>query len=256
MQIVVPMAGLGRRFADAGYVLPKPLIPVSGLPMVVRAVQGLPAAERIVFVCHPQHLRDYPLDATLRELFPQCCVIATPGLTAGQACTVRFADDLLDPTQPVIVAACDNTHLYDHNALAQIAQDPAIDAAVWTYRGEPRVLIAPQMYGWVKTIDGLGIEEVSVKHPISAHPIEDHVVSGTFYFRQAGVLMEAIDALVTRGERVNGEYYMDSIPNILRKRGRRSVVFEVDKYIGWGTPSDLNDYERWERYFNVVRGHS
>ena len=42
MQIVVPMAGSGRRFSDAGYKLPKPLLPVAGVPMVVQAVRDLP----------------------------------------------------------------------------------------------------------------------------------------------------------------------------------------------------------------------
>ena len=41
--IILPLAGMGRRFSDAGYALPKPLIPVSGKSMVVQAVQGVAA---------------------------------------------------------------------------------------------------------------------------------------------------------------------------------------------------------------------
>src|SRR5262245_3720122 len=111
MQLIVPMAGLGQRFIDAGYRLPKPLIPVSGQPMVVRVGNDLPPAYKVVFVVHPQHVRQYGIETALREYFPTCEVIVTPGLTAGQACTVRLAQPAIDSDDDVLVAACDATHL-------------------------------------------------------------------------------------------------------------------------------------------------
>lgn len=91
MQIVVPMAGLGQRFVDAGYRLPKPLVPVDGVPMFVRAVEELPRADRSVFVVHPEHVRDHQIDAVIARYFPNSRVVVAPGLTRGQACTVRLA---------------------------------------------------------------------------------------------------------------------------------------------------------------------
>src|SRR5262245_39256533 len=111
MHLVVPMAGLGQRFKDAGYSLPKPLIPVSGVPIVVRAVRELPPADRMTFLVNPDHLREHAIDRRLKELFPQANVIATPGLTAGQACTVRLSSAAISNDEDVLVAACDNTHL-------------------------------------------------------------------------------------------------------------------------------------------------
>src|SRR5580658_3278220 len=118
LQIVVPMAGEGRRFQEAGYQLPKPLIPVAGVPMVARAVQDLPAADRVVFLARSEHLQQYPLLDELRQHVPGCQVVSVPGLTEGQACTVRLAAEYLEPDWPVIVAACDNTHLYQPAHLA------------------------------------------------------------------------------------------------------------------------------------------
>jgi len=77
----------------------------------------------------------------------------------------------------------------------------------------------------------------------------DHVVSGTFWFRRAGAMLDAIDELVETNTRINGEFYLDSVPNALLKHGGLVEVFETRKYIGWGTPADLLDYERWETYF-------
>jgi NDP-sugar pyrophosphorylase family protein len=243
MQIVIPMAGLGQRFRDAGYLLPKPLIPVGGVPMIVRVVRDLPPAKRIVFVVHPEHVREHRIDALLRSEFPQAVVVVAPGLTAGQACSVRLALDELDDGD-VCVAACDNTHIYHRGKLQQLICDQTLEGLIWTYRGEPRVLKNPHWYGWVAADERGLVERVSVKQPISERMLNDHVVSGTFWFRSARRLAQAIDALVDSNQRVNGEFYLDAVPNVLMRQGHQVGVFEVESYIGWGTPADLEAYER------------
>ena len=248
VQIVVPMAGDGQRFRDAHYETPKPLIPVAGLPMVVRAVRDLPPAGRVVFVVRDEHLRRHGIDRRLRRFFPDCRIVTVEGLTEGQACTVRLAANHLDLNRPVIVAACDNTHVYDRVALARRMNDPAVDGLVWTYRGEPRPALVAEQYGWVR-VDGQRVTDVSCKVPISDSPLEDHVVSGFFSFRRAGEMVEAIDRMVADDIRTRGEFYMDCVPNVMIGRGMHVEVFEVDKYIGWGTPGDLEDFCRWETYF-------
>ncbi|MGD9713705.1 MAG: NTP transferase domain-containing protein, partial [Thermomicrobiales bacterium] len=178
MQLVIPMAGLGKRFQEAGYTTPKPLIPVGGIAMVVGVVRQLPAASRIVLVCHPEHLTRYALAETLRQHLPGAVLVATPGLTEGQACSVRLAGPHLDPDESVLVAACDSTQVADLKRFRSLTEDPQIDAVVWTYRGEPRVLVHPEWYGWVRDEGGC-LTAVSVKKPLSDCPLGDHVITGT-----------------------------------------------------------------------------
>jgi len=127
-----------------------------------------------------------------------------------------------------------------------------VDAVIWTYRGDPRVLVRPEWYGWVRAAADRTVLEGSVKKPLSAVPLGDHVISGCFWFRSAALLRDGIDRLVASGRRVNNEFYLDAVPELLLARGHRVVVFEVDKYIGWGTPDDLEDFSRWQRYFAVA----
>ncbi len=270
MHLVVPMAGLGQRFRDEGYALPKPLIDVSGMPMVVRAVRDLPAAERMTFLVHPDHVREHAIDQRLTDFYPQATVIATPGLTQGQACTVRLASAAVGDDEEVLVAACDNTHVYDAEKFSALRADPTIDAILWTYRHDPRVLVRPTAHGWVQLVgqvfnlskeDSGQVENLSYdvahvccKQPISDSPLNDHAISGCFWFRRAGDLFAAIDELVASNQRVNNEFYLDQVPNLYVKSGRRVVVFEVEKYIGWGTPRDHRDYQAWERYFGRRTG--
>ena len=290
MHLIVPMAGLGKRFRDEGYALPKPLIDVSGMPMVVRAVRDLPPAERQTFIVHPDHVREHAIDVRLKEFFPAATVIVAPGLTAGQACTVRLASAAVSQDEEVLIAACDNTHLYDPAKFAALRADLTIDAMIWTYRHDPRVLLKPTAHGWVhcspppggrtdsltevrprksstsqslsgriesdarnlscrQAADYFEVAAVSCKVPISSAPIDDHAISGCFWFRRAGELLEAIDELVACNQRVNDEFYLDQVPNLFIRSGRRVAAFPVEKYIGWGTPADLRDYQAWEQYF-------
>lgn len=41
MNILIPAAGTGRRFAEDGYRGPKPLIPVLGEPMISHVIRSL-----------------------------------------------------------------------------------------------------------------------------------------------------------------------------------------------------------------------
>ena len=252
IQIVVPMAGEGRRFQDAGYTTPKPLIPVSGTPMVVRAVRDLPSAERVILLVRREHIEQHAVDRELLRHLPEARIVVVEALTEGQACTVRLAADELVPDWPVIVAACDNTHLYDSARHTAAIEQEQVDALVWTYRGHPGVALTPQQFGYVR-VDGRRAIEVCCKQTISDNPSNDHVVTGFFTFRRAEQMIDAIDRLVASDQRVVGEFYMDVVPNLLLADGRRVEVFEVQKYIGWGTPADYEDFQKWERYFERIR---
>lgn len=250
MQLVVPMAGLGQRFSSAGYELPKPLIPVDDVPMVVRAVWDYPATTRLVFVVHAEHVRRFQIDEVLKQYFPHCRIVVTPTVTQGQACTVRLAGDELEPNDSVLVAACDNSHLYDADQFERRTRDDRFDCLIWTYRHDSRVLRRPEAHGWVQTRgNSTDVERVSCKLPLSSSSMDDHAISGCFWFRSARQMLAAIDSQVAEAQRVGNEFYLDVTPNVLLRQGARVGVFEVEKYIGWGTPDDLEDYERWGRYF-------
>jgi NDP-sugar pyrophosphorylase family protein len=253
VQIVVPMVGLGQRFRDAGYPTPKPLLKVDGIPMIVRVVQDLPDASRLVFVINRMHISEYDIDRLLLNQFPHARLVVAESLTEGQACSVKLGLGALDDQEEVLVVACDNSHLYDHAKWNRLTTDPAVDALIWTYRNEPRVLIEPRWYGWVAVGQDGGVTRVSVKKPLSQNPLADHVVSGSFWFRSVSLLRQGIEDLIRSGERVNNEFYLDSVPERIMQRGGQVRVFEVEKYIGWGTPQDYEDYHRWSRYIHGAR---
>ena len=52
MQIIIPMSGIGKRFIDAGYKDPKPLIQVEGKPIIQHVVERFPGETKFIFICN------------------------------------------------------------------------------------------------------------------------------------------------------------------------------------------------------------
>jgi hypothetical protein len=255
---IVPMAGLGLRFADEGYLLPKPLISVSGLQMVVQATNDLPPAEHHVFVLRADMLGYADVANQLRTHYPTAIIKTIDRVTEGQAYTALIGIDALEEVVgencfPLTVGACDNGALYNIKALGALVDDPLVDVVVWGIRGYPNAIRHPKMFGWIDVEDGL-IRSISVKTPLSA-PASDPIVLGTFTFRRADDFYRALDRLVAREGRINGEFYIDSLINDAIALGLRCHLFEVDSYLCWGTPNDLRTFEYWQSCFHKWTSH-
>jgi hypothetical protein len=107
----------------------------------------------------------------------------------------------------------------------------------------------PTAYGWVKTGPEGWITEVSVKVPISAQPALDPGIIGSFWFRKARYFVEAAEELIRQNRRVNNEFYADACVTVLVEQGRRARLFDVQRYLCWGTPDDLRTWDYWEGHF-------
>jgi dTDP-glucose pyrophosphorylase len=248
---LIPMAGAGQRYVEAGYSLPKPLILVAGVPMVVRAAESLPPADSWVFVCRAEHVREGPLEALLTSRFSPASVMTLDRLTEGQAVTCLLAARVLDPEDFLTIGACDNGMTYDAAAPERLWSVGA-HAIVWTFRRNPAVLQNPAMYGWVAVDDEGRVRRVSCKVPISDRPLEDHAVVGAFSFRRVSDFVRAAERTIALDRRVNGEFYMDTVIDQAVQDGLDVRVLEVDRYVCWGTPADLDTYHYW---WEVFRGN-
>lgn len=247
---LIPMAGEGQRFKDAGYVIPKPLIDIKGVPMVVRAANALPLADKYIFVCRNTHLEMTDLRNTLRRYFKDPVVISVDKLTEGQAITCMLAKEYIPDDAILTIGASDNDMTYDKIATEKLFQNNAIDGWIWTFRKNHAVLQNPAMYGWVVTKrNSENAVSISCKKTISNDPMNDHAVIGAFTFKKARIFFDAVDAMVKAKSKINNEYYVDVAAEFAIRAGNRINVFEVEQYVGWGTPKDYEEYLYWLRYF-------
>ncbi len=256
--LVVPMAGMGQRFANEGYAVTKPLIPVSGKPMVMQAVNDLPSSVRQAFVLRSDMPGHQEISSTLKRTYPNAVIASIPSVTEGQACTALIGLDALvrefgEVSGPITFGACDNGAIYDAAAYERLAADPDVDIIVWGVRGHANAVRHPQMFGWIDAENGV-IRRISVKTPLNS-PASDPIVLGTFTFRRCEDFRRVVDKLIDRDGRVNGEFYIDSCINDAIELGLRCHLFEVDNFLSWGTPNDLRTFEYWQSCFHKWAGH-
>jgi hypothetical protein len=252
---LLPMVGAGVRFQQAGYAEPKPLVRVAGVPMVQRSLDTLPAAERWVAVTRKDLLRHAGVLPALRANGRSTEVIEVEGMTEGQACTCLLAAERLPPDTPLLIAPCDTAMVYDEQRYAALTADPAVECIVWTFRNHPHANRHPKQYGWCRTDPGGTVLEVRCKEPFGPDVTRDPGIIGAFWFRRAGRFVELTRELMRLNRRVNNEFYVDSVVQLLVERGGRAKASDVRHYVCFGTPDDVKTYEYWDAYFRGAWHH-
>ncbi|WP_394821082.1 NTP transferase domain-containing protein [Pendulispora albinea] len=249
---VIPMAGRGQRFVDRGYADPKPLIDVAGRPMIHQAMACLPAPVSRVLVAQQEHARDARFQKTVatsergaKAPIPTR-VIELDRITEGQACTAQIGVEAgVSLDAPVLFAPCDTGYVYDLDRWLALERQPDCDVMLFTARGHLPAIWRPHMYGWLQVEDGI-VRKVAVKKAVEGVPIADQeVITGTFWFKSARIFLRETAELIAANDRVNNEFYIDTIVRRMVERGDRVRAFTVDKYIPWGTPEELETFDYW-----------
>lgn len=241
------MAGLGSRFSDAGYTLPKPLIPVSGVPMIIKAIRDMPKSDKWIFMVRKEHVDNYKIDQLIKSEIKNAIIISVEKTTEGQACTCMLATPYLNQDEPVFIAACDNGYLYNKKKYEELCNRNDVNAIVWTFTQRETLKVSPQAWGWcVLDSDNQTIKDMSVKIPVSNDPYKDHAVVATFFFKKTKDFIDAVNLMIKENYRIKNEFYVDALPIFLKKMDKKSVIFDIDHYVGWGTPRDLHEYEKFE----------
>jgi len=249
MNIIIPMAGAGQRFANKGYKTHKPAIPTTDrrdgktYPMVVCATKDLPGVatdgSNVTYIDRTFHKND-GVETEILKHYPGASFITVEQLTEGQACTCLLAKEKINDDEELLIAGCDNGMVMDNNQFYNLTK--SCDVIVFTYRHNEAVLAKPEAYGWVKADENNKITGLSIKKAISDTPMEDHAIVATFWFKHGRDFVKAAEKMIAENDRINGEFYVDEVIKHTMELGLDARVFEIDRYIGWGTPKDYEAY--------------
>ncbi len=255
--LIMPMAGLGTRFSNEGYKMTKPLIPVSGKPMIMQALNDLPNTDQKIFVIRNNMNGYKEIIEIIKIYYPEAKIKLLSKLSPGQASTVSSAIDLLNLQEnysPITIGACDNGAIYDEKILLNMVREKKADILVWCSKNHPNSKRNPNMYGWIEADNNGLIKKVSVKKMINNNE-KNPIIIGTFTFLKEEFLSKSLERLFKRKGLVNGEFYLDSCINDAIQLGLRCYIFEVDAYVSWGTPNDLKTFEYMQSAFHKWKFH-
>src|SRR6201999_2725638 len=237
LTIVIPMAGRGSRFADAGYELPKPLLPIHGVPMIEAVVRNLAPTEpaRFVFICQREHLASYGFEARLRDAAPDCEIVAIDGVTEGAACTVLLAEDAIDPDDVLVIANSDQWVDHTMDQHLAVMRDADLDGVIMTMTAhDPK-------WSFVE-LD----ERARVTNVVEKVVVSDEATVGIYTFARGGDFVRAARAMIAADERVNGEFYVAPVYNQLIAAGAAIGIDNVGSegagMYGLGIPADYETF--------------
>ena len=249
---IIPMAGVGNRFLEELYRVPKPFVPVMNNPMFITAIRSFPSADRYILVCRRNIFER--LKSITEGVLPQSEIIVIDKVTEGQACTCLLAEDRLNPEEGLFTASCDYQMVYDHERYEQLLADEKLDVIVWTFKIGAIKKADPCAFAYCRT-EGDRVTEVVEKKVISDTPHLDPAVVGSFTYKRAELFLYGAKKMIGKNIRVNNEFYVGTSINQLIEEGCRVVTFEIEKFISFGNPFELMLFNYWQEYFDQLESH-
>ena len=233
LNVLIPMAGEGSRFANAHYTMPKPLIDVNGKPMIQTVVDNLNIDANFIFLVRTQHNTKYNLSEIMPTLFTGCKLVMVDQLTEGAACTTLLAKDLIDNDAPLLIANADQFLVWDSCEFYH-SVNSTVDGSIVTFNAEGN------KWSYVKTDSDGNVTDVAEKVQIS-----NHGSVGVYYFAHGSDYVKYAERMIIKdiryGQNFNGkgEFYVAPVYNEAIADGKVIKTFDVDQMFGLGTPEDL-----------------
>jgi dTDP-glucose pyrophosphorylase len=234
INIVIPMAGAGSRFVQAGYSKPKPFIDVCGQMMIERVLGNLKMDDcRFIIIARAEHLSsEKDSIEKLRERY-NCHVLSTNKLTEGAACTILLSAGEINNDDPLLLANSDQIVEADLNLFIKDSEARNLDGSILTfYADHPK-------WSYAKVDENGYLVELREKKVISKH-----ATVGIYYYRRGREFVNSAIKMVANNDRVNNEFYTALAYNYSLEAGLNIGIYEIkeSEMFGLGTPEDLDIY--------------
>tara|TARA_Y100000034_G_scaffold20628_3_gene23613 strand:- start:4041 stop:5417 length:1377 start_codon:yes stop_codon:yes gene_type:complete len=231
MNVLIPMAGAGTRFVQAGYTFPKPLIEVNGKPMIQLVVENLNLDAKHIFIVQKSHYEEYNLKYLLGLIAPNCEIVQVDGVTEGAACTTLLAKEYIDNDKQLVIANSDQFVEWDSNEFMYSMVGDNIDAGILTFKStHPK-------WSFARLDDEGYVAEVAEKKPIS-----DIATVGIYYYAKGSDYVKYAEQMIEKDIRINNEFYVCPVFNEAIGDDKKIKVFNIKKMWGIGDPEGLRRF--------------
>ena len=228
MNVIIPMAGRGKRFEDAGYSFPKPLIDVNGKPMIQIIIENLNLTAKHIFICQGEHVQKFAIRDLMNLLKPDSEIIPITEITQGAAETVLKAKDLINNDDELIIANSDQWIDWNQQHFLSFMRKKEADGGIVTF------ISTHPKWSYVRINDENLVEEVAEKRPIS-----NIATVGIYYYKHGRDFVEAAEQMMAKNIRTNNEFYVAPVFNEMILSGKKIHIYPIAEMKGLGTPEDL-----------------
>lgn len=236
INIVIPMAGLGSRFTEAGYKEPKPFIDIDGKPMVVRVMENLSCPDaRFILIARKDHIQSELLLVRKIEKEFNAKFISIDKITEGTACTVLFAREEINNDCPLLIANSDQIVDIKMSDFINDCFRRNLDGNILCFDDKE---LNPK-WSFAQIDDSGYVVRVKEKEAIS-----NLATVGVYFFSRGKHFVNGAIDMIINNDRVKNEFYTCPVYNYLISQNLKIGTYCIDFYQmhGLGTPEDLKLY--------------
>lgn len=239
LHIIMPMAGEGSRFLKAGWIIPKPLIELKGVPLFIRSISSVSTDDIMMkysFIVRQEHIEKYHIDEFIKSRLPHANIFSVVKTTRGAVETCLMAETALNPEDSVIIMDCDlefmSQELIDN--MRDILSKPVDEVnggLLVSFESElPR-------YSYAEIDDNSIVKRTAEKEVISSHAL-----CGAYFFSSAEGFLRVAHQLLEDATFNKPEFYVSLLYNYLLESGETVKLCRMEKYYSYGTPEELKRY--------------
>jgi glucose-1-phosphate thymidylyltransferase len=244
MNIIIPMAGLGKRMRPHTLTTAKPLLPIAGKPMVHRLVEDIAKVcpekiNSIGFIVNPgfgKQVED-DLKAVAKAVGAEGRIYYQEQ-ALGISHALLFAKELFQGK--VIVAFADTLFKADFKL------DTSRDGTIWVQKVDN-----PSQFGVVKLNAGGEITEL-IEKPSTF--VSDLAIIGIYFFKNGEVLRAEMQYLLDNDIKEKGEYQFTTALENMKKKGAKFVPGQVQEWLDCGNKDNM--VQTNQRYLEFIKDQS
>ncbi|HCZ35410.1 MAG TPA: nucleotidyltransferase [Cytophagales bacterium] len=241
MNIIIPMAGLGKRLRPHTLTTAKPLLPIAGKPIVHRLVEDIARVcpekiKYIGFIVHPSFGKQVEEDLkSVAKAVGAEGKIYYQEQAMGISHALLFAKELFEGK--VIVAFADTLFRADFKL------DTSKDGTIWVQRVEN-----PSQFGVVK-LNAQGEIIELIEKPSTF--VSDLAIIGIYFFKHGEKLRTEMQYLLDNDIKEKGEYQFTTALENLKKKGATFVPGQVQEWLDCGNKDNM--VQTNQRYLEIIK---
>lgn len=228
LQIVIPMAGNGKRFKDAGYSISKPFIPIDGKPMIYHVVKSLNINAEYTFIVKKEDFENINFDIYFDELDIKYNVLPINYMVGGSVISVLSAQKYFNNDNPLIIVNSDQLVRWDSVEFLNLLKDN--DGVIALFKA------SDAKWSYANIVNDK-IVEVAEKIVIS-----DNATVGIYGWKSGKDFIKYANEMIDKNITTNNEFYNCPVYNQAILDNKIIKPFFVEKMIPLGTPEDLKAY--------------
>jgi beta-phosphoglucomutase-like phosphatase (HAD superfamily)/dTDP-glucose pyrophosphorylase len=231
VNVLIPMAGEGSRFTQAGYVNPKPLIDINGKSMINWVHDNINLEAHYIFIAKSDHIKKYNLKEHIASFCKEFTLISQEGKLDGAALTALLAKDIIDTDEHLVIANSDQYVDWNSTKCIYGFLDQRADGGIVTFEdNHPK-------WSYVKIKEDNVVSEVVEKIVVS-----NKATCGIYYWKSGKDFVKYAEQMISKNIRTNNEFYIAPVYNEAIADGKYILFSDANEMHGMGTPEDLDNF--------------